>query len=105
VFKITVDCFTSDFSYIYEMESFRCVVVTILYISAVKLCDCLLMLHVCHQLFEDVVSVLDPEMLELCRDSGDEMTASCSDVSSTERAAVADEPVTPDPQPEHGAEK
>ena len=57
------------------------------------------------QLFEDVVSVLDPEMLDHNRDSGDELTTSCSDVSSTDRPASRDEQLTPDPQPEHAAEQ
>jgi len=57
------------------------------------------------QLFEDVVSVLDPEMLDQSRDSGDELTTSCSDVSSTDRPASQDEQLTPDPQPEQTTEQ
>ena len=57
------------------------------------------------QLFEDVVSVLDPEMLEHSRDSSDEMSASCSDISSTDRPAIADEHLSPEPQPEHDAKQ
>jgi len=34
----------------------------------------------CVQLFEDVVSVLDPEMLDQGRSSSDDLTASYSDV-------------------------
>jgi len=56
-------------------------------------------------LFEDVVSVLDPEMLEHSRDSSDEMSASCSDISSTDRPAIADEHLSPEPQPEHDAKQ
>jgi len=57
----------------------------------------------CTQLFEDVVSTLDPEMLEHRRDSSDELTASCSDISSTDRPAAPDDILTPDPQPELAA--
>ena len=57
------------------------------------------------QLFEDVVSVLDPEMLEHSRDSSDEMSASCSDISSADRPALPDEHLSPDPQPEHDAKQ
>jgi len=63
-------------------------------------------MYVCvWQLFEDVVSVLDPEMLEHGRDSSDELTASYSDVSSTDHPAVHDEQATPDPQPQQAAEQ
>ena len=51
------------------------------------------------------MTVLDPEMLEHSRDSIDEMTATCSDVSSTDRPAVHDEHLTPDPQPDQEAEQ
>jgi len=57
------------------------------------------------QLFDDVVSVLDPEMLEHGRDSGDELTASYSDISSTDRHAVRDDVHTPDPQPDHDTQQ
>jgi len=57
------------------------------------------------QLFEDVVSVLDPEMLEHSRDISDEMSASCSDISSTDRPAVPDEHLSPDPQPERDSKQ
>jgi len=67
-----------------------------------KLCVCPC---VCVQLFEDVVSVLDPEMLDHGRDTSDELTASYSDVSSTDRPAVHDERLTPDPEPEQAAEQ
>jgi len=55
----------------------------------------------CVQLFEDVVSVLDPEMLDQGRSSSDDLMGSYSDVSSTDRPAVLDERLTPDPHPEH----
>ena len=51
------------------------------------------------------MSVLDPEMLDHGRDSSDELTASYSDVSSTDRPAVLDERLTPDPQPEQAAQQ
>ena len=52
-----------------------------------------------------MVSVLDPEMLEHTRDGGDMLTASYSDVSSTDRPGVQDEPITADQQPEQAAEQ
>jgi len=61
--------------------------------------------YVMFQLFEDVVSVLDPEMLNHGRDSSDYLTTSYSDVSSTDRPAVHDELLTPDPQPDQAAEQ
>jgi len=59
---------------------------------------CVLFVYV--QLFEEVVSVLDPEMLDQGRSSSD-LSASYSDVSTTDRPAVLDERLTPDPHLEH----
>jgi len=57
------------------------------------------------QLFEDVVSVLDPEMLNHGRDDSDLLTTSYSDVSSTDRPAVRDEILTPEPHPDTAAQQ
>jgi len=71
----------------------------------VCVCVCVCVCVRLWQLFEDVVSVLDPEMLDHSRDSSDELTTSYSDISTTDLLAVHDEHLTPDPQPEQAAEQ